>query len=125
MPKTVWTGPKQFGPTTNIYGFVEGQGMGIKNQGTFVKYCLFRDIGILKLNIHHRFQEKSIANFKIQILQSLKIEMVDYLRIQSTLKSLIDEQVGIFRLLHEKLRSGWKENLKNLSKHAVLLGTSE
>jgi hypothetical protein len=41
------------------------------------------------------------------------------------LSKLINEQSGIFRLLHEKLRAGWKENLKNLSKHALLLGTSE
>ena len=34
-------------------------------------------------------------------------------------------QGGIFRLLHEKLQAGWKENLKNLSEHALLLGTSE
>ena len=38
---------------------------------------------------------------------------------------LINEQGGIFRLLHKKLRTGWKENLKNLSEHALLLGTSE
>ena len=38
---------------------------------------------------------------------------------------LINEQGGIFCLLHEKLRAGWKENLKNLSEHALLLGTSE
>ena len=38
---------------------------------------------------------------------------------------LINEQEGIFRLLHEKLRAGWKENLKNLSEYALLLGTSE
>ena len=41
------------------------------------------------------------------------------------LSKLINEQGGIFRLLHEKLRAGWKENLKNLSEHALLLGTSE
>ena len=41
------------------------------------------------------------------------------------LSKLINEQGGIFRLLHEKLRTGWKENLKNLSEHALLLGTSE
>ena len=41
------------------------------------------------------------------------------------LSNLINEQGGIFRLLHEKLQTGWKENLKNLSKHALLLGTSE
>ena len=41
------------------------------------------------------------------------------------LSKSINEQGGIFRLLHEKLRAGWKENLKNLSKHALLLGTSE
>ena len=29
------------------------------------------------------------------------------------LSKLINEQGGIFRLLHEKLRAGWKENLKN------------
>ena len=38
---------------------------------------------------------------------------------------LINEQGGIFHLLHEKLRAGWKENMKNLSEHALLLGTSE
>ena len=38
---------------------------------------------------------------------------------------LINKQGGIFHLLHEKLRAGGKENLKNLSKHALLLGTSE
>ena len=38
---------------------------------------------------------------------------------------LINEQGGIFGLLHEKLQTGWKENLKNLSEHALLLGTSE
>ena len=27
--------------------------------------------------------------------------------------------------VHEKLRTGWKENLKNLSEHALLLVTSE
>ena len=31
----------------------------------------------------------------------------------------------MFCLLHEKLQTGWKENLKNLSEHALLLGTSE
>ena len=36
------------------------------------------------------------------------------------LSKLINEQGGIFHLLHEKLRAGWKENLKNLSKHALL-----
>jgi hypothetical protein len=41
------------------------------------------------------------------------------------LSKLINEQSGIFRLLQEKLRSGWKENLKNLIEHALLLGTSE
>ena len=38
---------------------------------------------------------------------------------------LINEQSGIFRLLHAKLRAGWNKNLKNLSEHALLLGTSE
>ena len=38
---------------------------------------------------------------------------------------LINEQGGIFCLLHGKLRAGWEENLKNLSEHALLLGTSE
>ena len=28
-------------------------------------------------------------------------------------------------MLHEKLQTGWKENLKNLIEHALLLGTSE
>ena len=41
------------------------------------------------------------------------------------LSKLINEQGGIFHLLHEKLRAGWKENLKNLSEHALLSGTSE
>ena len=41
------------------------------------------------------------------------------------LSKLINEQGGIFRLLHEKLQAGWKKNLKNLSEHALLLGTSE
>ena len=41
------------------------------------------------------------------------------------LSKSINEQGGIFRLLHEKLRAGWNENLKNLSKHALLLSTSE
>ena len=31
------------------------------------------------------------------------------------LSKLINEQGGIFRLLHEKLRAGWKEYLKNQS----------
>ena len=61
----------------------------VNNWSTFIKYCLFRDVGILKFNIHHRFQEKSISNFKIQIFQSLKIEMVDYLRIQSSWLALM------------------------------------
>ena len=39
------------------------------------------------------------------------------------LSKLINEQGGIFRLLHEKLRAGWKEILKNLNEHALLLGT--
>ena len=39
------------------------------------------------------------------------------------LSKSINEQSGIFRLLHEKLRAGWNENLKNLSK--LLLGTSK
>ena len=42
-----------------------------------------------------------------------------------SLSKLINEQGRIFCLLHEKLRAGWKENLKNLSEHALLLGTSE
>ena len=37
------------------------------------------------------------------------------------LSKLINEQSGIFRLLHKKLRAGGKENLKNLSEHALLL----
>ena len=41
------------------------------------------------------------------------------------LSKLINELGEIFHLLHEKLRAGWKENLKNLSKHALLIGTSE
>ena len=41
------------------------------------------------------------------------------------LSKSINEQGGIFRLLHEKLRAGWKENLKNLSEHSLLLGTLE
>ena len=42
------------------------------------------------------------------------------------LSKLINEQGGNFRLLHEKLQAGWKENLKNLSElHALLLVTSE
>ena len=40
------------------------------------------------------------------------------------LSKLINKQGRMFRLLHEKLRAGWKENLKNLGKQA-LLGTSE
>ena len=40
------------------------------------------------------------------------------------LSKLINEQGGIFCLLYGKLRAGWKENLKNLSEHALLLGTS-
>jgi hypothetical protein len=38
---------------------------------------------------------------------------------------LINRKSVIFCLLHEKLRAGWKKNLKNLSEHALLLGTSE
>ena len=41
------------------------------------------------------------------------------------LSKLINDQGGIFCLLHGKLRAGWKENLENLSEHALLLGTSE
>ena len=41
------------------------------------------------------------------------------------LSKLINKQGGIFRLLHEKLQAGWNEDLKNLRKHALLLGTSE
>ena len=41
------------------------------------------------------------------------------------LSKLINEQGGIFHLLHEKLRTGWNENLKILSEHALLLGTPE
>ena len=41
------------------------------------------------------------------------------------LSKLMNEQGGIFCLLHEKLQTGWKENLKNLSEHGFLLGTSE
>ena len=32
---------------------------------------------------------------------------------------------GNFSFITWKLRAGWKENLKNLSEHALLLGTSE
>jgi hypothetical protein len=38
---------------------------------------------------------------------------------------VLNKQGGFFCLLGKKLRAGWKENLKNLSKHALLLGTSE
>ena len=42
------------------------------------------------------------------------------------LSKLVNKQGGIFCVLHEKLRAGWKENLKNLSEDALLLvGTSE
>ena len=40
------------------------------------------------------------------------------------LSKLINKH-GSFFLLHEKLRAEWKENLKNLSKRALLLGISE
>ena len=33
------------------------------------------------------------------------------------LSKLINKQGGIFHFLHEKLRAGWKESLKNLSEH--------
>ena len=39
------------------------------------------------------------------------------------LSKLINKQGRMFRLLHEKLRAGWKEILKNLNEHALLLGT--
>ena len=42
-----------------------------------------------------------------------------------SLSKLINKHGGIFLLLHEKLQAGWKENLKNLSEHALPLGTSE
>ena len=41
------------------------------------------------------------------------------------LSKLTNKQSEIFCLGHEKLQAGWKENLKNLSKHALLLGTSQ
>ena len=41
------------------------------------------------------------------------------------LSKLINEKGGIFCLIHEILQAGWKKNLKNLSEHALLLGTSE
>ena len=41
------------------------------------------------------------------------------------LSKLVNKHGEIFCLLHEKLQTGWKENLKNLSEHALLLGTSE
>ena len=41
------------------------------------------------------------------------------------LSKLVNEHCGIIRLLQEKLQTGGKENLKNLSKHALLLGTTE
>ena len=41
------------------------------------------------------------------------------------LSKSINKVGGFFCLLHEKLQAGWNENLKNLSKHALLLGTSE
>ena len=47
------------------------------------------------------------------------------------LSKLINEQGGIFRLkkytiiVHGKLQTGWKENLKSISEHALLLGSSE
>ena len=41
------------------------------------------------------------------------------------LSKSINKQGGFFRLLHEKLRAGRKENLKNVSEYALLLGTSE
>ena len=37
---------------------------------------------------------------------------------------LINKQGGIFCLLHKKLQAEWKENLKNLSEHVLLSGTS-
>ena len=36
------------------------------------------------------------------------------------LSKLINEQGGIFRLLHEKLQTEQKENLKNLRERALL-----
>ena len=41
------------------------------------------------------------------------------------LLSKVNKLAGGNCLLHEKLRAGWKENLKNLTEHALLLGTSE
>ena len=41
------------------------------------------------------------------------------------LSKLINKQGGVFHLLHKKLQAEWKENLKNLSEYALLLGTSE
>ena len=38
---------------------------------------------------------------------------------------LTNVQGGIFHLLHEKSQAGWKENLKNLREHALLLRISE
>ena len=42
-----------------------------------------------------------------------------------SLTELTNKPAGNICLSNEKMRAGWKENLKNLSEHALLLGTSE
>ena len=75
---------------------------------------IFYQMGESKWNITY----SEVPNRRAGLEKSAKL--LAYL-----LSKLINEQGGIFRLLHEKLRAGWKENLKNLSEHALLLGTSE
>ena len=41
------------------------------------------------------------------------------------LSKLINRQGGFFCLLGEKFRAVWKKNLKKISEHTLLLGTSE
>ena len=70
---------------------------------------------------------KVLPTLKSLIEEHARLDFSDFLPtlLAYLLRKLINEQGEIFCLLHEKLRAGWKENLKNLSEHALLLGTSE
>ena len=77
----------------------------------------------------HLYQNKSKTYSKVPTRRAVRNKQAGLDKsatlLTYLLSQLINEQGGIFRLLHEILRAGWKENLKNLSEHALLLGTSE
>ena len=85
-----------------------------------------RDPRVLSLNFHYilfRINRQKNLTPPERLEIKHQDEALGCTFLSRFLSRSINEQGGLYYM--KKLRAGWKENLKNLSEHALLLGTSE